>query len=269
MSDNISSKEAIKIEKQRILEEEKLRKHRINEMIEASKPRKGSKKNDVYKLPMPSSHEVLTSKDICLKTYGVIMLHSNWGGKFFNPDDRYIYNNYIDEKIEQISLECSIAPKTLKDHIRKLKKCGIKIFEPMNINGELVYRLNYSIEGQEFITIDNIALRDLCSTFSSNALKLYIILSYACVSAYKEKGKQKYTVKRIEKHITQKWLCEKMGIAYSNRSVITTYVKYLKKSGFIKVREEYKLNNVTKNGKNVVHKVPHFYYSLSDDYLQN
>lgn len=265
------NKKVIDREKQLILQEEVLKKSMINEIINQSKPKKNVKTKEVIKLPMPTSEQVIQNKSINLKTYGAIMLHSRWGGQLLNQEDRYVYNEYLDKKCEEISLECNISKRTLKRHITALKKCNVKIFEPVAVNGELVYKLNYSIEGQEFITVDSVALRKLCNAYSENTLKLYLIFSYTCIEAKKGRGRSGYKVSRVEKLIKQDWLCKKLGISYNSRVVITDCVEALQKGGFINVREDYKLSPCTDADNKVVsiHKKPEFYYSLSDDYLNN
>lgn len=248
-------------------EREEYRLKLLNEVIKATTYKKGEINKEVVRLPMPTSNKVIANKKINLKTYGSIMLHSKWGGTFLNEDNRYIYNDYINEKCEEIAKDCQISKRTLKSHIAKLKKCDIKIFEPMIVGSDLVYRLNYSVEGQEYITINSVALRKLCNAYSENALKLYLIFSYSCIDVEKNKDSKSYKVKQVEKLITQKWLCEKLGISYNNRIVITDCVNALKKGGFIKVRQEYKLSASNKNKVVNMHKKPEFYYSLSEDYL--
>lgn len=246
------------------------RKQLIKKIVEESKPKRKKDKKEVYKLPMPSHDTVISDKSINIKTYGAIMLNSNWGGKLYNSNDRYIYDSKINDEIEKISIDCNISKRTLKRHIAKLRKCDVNILEPININGELAYKLNYTCdEGMNFVTIDNIALRKLCNAYSEYALRLYIIFNYMCVEVLRDMNSKEYYVNKIEKHITQEWLCKKIGIKYSHRIVVTDCVEALINGGFINLRKEYKLNPTeNENGELVLHKVPYFYYSLSDDYLK-
>lgn len=261
----------------KIIEEEKesarYKRKLIKQIIDESKPKrkKDLDKKEVYKLPMPSHDNVISNRAVDIKTYGAIMLNSNWGGKILNPKDRYIYDETINKQIDKISTDCNISKRTLKRHIAKLRKCDINILEPITVNGELAYKLNYSCdEGMNFVTIDNVALRKLCNAYSENSLRLYIIFNYMCIEILQNINSKEYIVNTKETHITQEWLCKKIGIKYSNRIVITDCVEALTKGGFINVRKEYKLNPVkNESGEVTLHKVPYYYYSLSDEYLES
>lgn len=248
------------------------KKQLIEQIVAANRPRRKSKidKKEVFKLPMPSHDKVISDKNINIKTYGAIMLNSNWGGRIANAKERYIYNETIENQIEKICIECNISKKTFKRHLAKLRKCNINILEAISVNGELAYKLNYSGDsGTNFVTIDNVALRKLCTAYSENVLRLYIIFNYMCIEVLKNTEDKNYIVNRIEKHITQEWLCKKIGISYNNRIVITDCVEALVNGGFIKVRIDYKYNPIEKDGDVNIYKVPFYYYSLSDDYLKN
>ena len=100
-------------------EREEYRLKLLNEVIKATTYKKGEINKEVVRLPMPTSNKVIANKKINLKTYGSIMLHSKWGGTFLNEDNRYIYNDYINEKCEEIAKDCQISKRTLKNHIAK------------------------------------------------------------------------------------------------------------------------------------------------------
>ena len=84
-------------------EEASYRQRLLKEVIEATTYKKGNITKEVFKLPMPISKDFLDNKNVNVKTYGAIMLNSNWGGKFLNPSDRYLYKVKFDEVIKQIT----------------------------------------------------------------------------------------------------------------------------------------------------------------------
>ena len=80
-------------------EEASRKKELVKQVIEATTYKKGEITKEVFNLPMPSSKDFLNNKNVNVKTYGAIMLKSNWGGKFLNQTDRYLYKNKFDEII--------------------------------------------------------------------------------------------------------------------------------------------------------------------------
>lgn len=242
-------------------EEASYRQRLLKEVIEATTYKKGNITKEVFKLPMPISKDFLDNKNVNVKTYGAIMLNSNWGGKFLNPTDRYLYKDKFDEVIKQITEELSISQSTIKRHINKLKKCNIKAIElTKTSNNELVYRLNYGVFNEEsgnlesFVTITNIALRQLVNAYSENSLRIYLYLLYKCY-----KG---------EAYIKQEEICQAIGLSYKTRKVVTDCVEALIKGGFIKVKNNFNVHTrVNKQGQTVEHIIPNYFYSLSDDYL--
>ena len=242
-------------------EEASYRKKLIEEVIEATTYKKGNITKEVFKLPMPISKNFLDNKNVNVKTYGAIMLNSNWGGKFLNPTDRYLYKDKFDEVIKQITEELNISQSTIKRHINKLKKCNIKAIElTKTSNDELVYRLNYGVFNEEsgnlenFVTITNVALRKLVNAYSENSLRIYLYLLYKCY-----KG---------EAYIKQEEICQAIGLSYKTRKVVTDCVEALIKGGFIKVKNNFNVHTrVNKQGETVEHIIPNYFYSLSEDYL--
>ncbi len=242
-------------------EEASYRQRLLKEVIEATTYKKGNITKEVFKLPMPISKDFLDNKNVNVKTYGAIMLNSNWGGKFLNPTDRYLYKDKFDEVIKQITEELSISQSTIKRHINKLKKCNIKAIElTKTSNNELVYRLNYGVFNEEsgnlesFVTITNIALRQLVNAYSENSLRIYLFLLSKCY-----KG---------EAYIKQEEICQAIGLSYKTRKVVTDCVEALIKGGFIKVKNNFNVHTrVNKQGQTVEHIIPNYFYSLSDDYL--
>ena len=246
---------------EQVKEEASRRKELLRQVIEATTYKKGEITKEVFRLPMPSSKDFLNSKNVNVKTYGAIMLKSNWGGKFLNPSDRYLYKDKFDEVIKEVTEELNISQSTIKRQINKLKKCKIKAIElTKNLSGDLIYRLNYGVfnedtgQLEQFVTITNVALRILVNAYSENALRIYLFLLYKC---YKGQA-----------HIKQEEICEAIGLSYKTRGVVTDCVEALIKGGFIKVRNEFNIHTrVNKNGDTIEHTIPNYYYSLCDDYL--
>ena len=98
----------------------------------------------------------------------------------------------------------------------------------------------------EYVLIDNIALRKLVNAYSDYPLRIYLYMLYA--------------LKKGEKKINQKTLCEVVGLASNTRYVISDSVDALINGGFIKVRCEYENNIIVKNGVEVEHNTPNYYY---------
>lgn len=255
----------------KILEKEKeiedlRKKELLKEIIKATTYEKGVVVKEVFKLPMPTSKKFLDSKNVDIKTYGALMLESNWGGKFLNPHDRYIYADKFKEVCKNIQEEFKISESTLKRHINKLKKCDIKAIEPFKtIKGDLVYKLNYGVITSEssedfryakYVTITNVALKELVNAYSENTLRIYLYMLYRCY-------------KKNNIYIRQSEICEAVGLKTTSRAIVTDCVNALVKGGYITVDIEYGVSqNINDNGDNFDYVIPNLFYSLSDKYLQ-
>lgn len=234
----------------------------LKQIIEETTYKKGETKKEVFKLPMPTDKTFLANKNVNAKTYGALILNSNWGGKFLNPDDRYIFKDKWNEVIKQVADELKISDKTIKRHITKLQKCDIKAIELTKSNNQLVYKLNYGVFNEDtlqlekYVTVTNVALRKLINAYSEYALRIYLFLLYKC---YKE-----------AKLIKQSEICEAVGISDKSRKIVTDCVDALEKGGFIQVMVDYNITDrTTEDGRIVEHTIPNYYYSLSDEYLTN
>lgn len=261
-------------EKELIYQEAQREAERLKELkealLEATTYKKGEITKEVFKLPMPTSKNFLSNKNVNVKTYGAIMLKSNWGGTFRNPNERYLYKDKFDEAIKEITEELNISQSTIKRHINKLKRCELQVvnekFKVYTIelgktaSDELVYKLNYGTFNEKngnlenFVTITNVALRKLVNAYSENSLRIYLFLLYKCY-----KG---------EAYIKQEEICEAIGLSYKTRKVVTDCVEALIKGGFISVRNDYSVTTrKNKSGDTLEHIIPNYFYSLSEDYL--
>lgn len=222
---------------------------------------------EVFCLPMPSSNEILKNRKIDLRTYGSIMLQSNWGGNYRNKNNRFIYKEKLDSKLKEISQEIKISESKLKKDIIKLRKCNvdgdIKLIELTKDNkGNPVYILNYGIKCdvtevlKQYVTINNVALKILKNFTNDNMIRIYLILLYR--------------LRNGETCLTQEEICDKMGFSYKSRKVISDCLNSLEKLGFIDIRQGYKEIVATKkDGLNYAQMIPKFYYKLSDRYLES
>ena len=210
---------------------------------------------------MPTSKEFLSKRGLNIKIYGYLMLNSNWGGKYANCKDRYLYKDKWDEVIKNACEDLNISQSTIKRHINKLKANDIKAIVLTKVDNKLVYKLNYGSFNTEtglidkFVLIDNIALRKLVNAYSDYPLRIYLYMLY--------------TLRNGEKRITQKTLCEVVGLSNNTRYVISDSVDALIDGGFINVRCEYENNLIMKNGVEVEHNTLNYYYSLCSDYLKD
>jgi len=221
--------------------------------------KKGEITKEVFKLPMPTSKEFLSKRGLNIKIYGYLMLNSNWGGKYANENDRYLYKDKWEEVIKNACEDLNISQSTIKRHINKLKANDIKAIVLTKVDNKLVYKINYGSFNTEsglldkYVLIDNIALRKLINAYSDYPLRIYLYMLYA--------------LRNGEKRINQKTLCQVVGLASNTRYVISDSVDALINGGFIKVRCEYENNLIIKNGVEVEHTTPVYYYSLCSDYL--
>ena len=223
--------------------------------------KKGEITKEVFNLPMPTSKEFLSKRGLNIKIYGYIMLNSKWGGKYANPNDRYLYKQEWEEVNKNACDDLNISQSTIKRHINKLKANDIKLIVLTKVDNKLVYKINYGSFNTEtglidkYVLIDNIALRKLINAYSDYPLRIYLYMLYA--------------LKKGERKINQKTLCDVVGLASNTRYVISDSVDALIDGGFINVRCEYENNIIIKNGVEVEHTTPHYYYSLCSDYLKD
>lgn len=258
----------INLFKEKLLEEIKSEEEAKNEvlkdMIESTTYKKGCITKEVFKLPMPSSDKILQNKNLDLRVYGGLMLDSKWGGKFLNPDDRYFYNEDFKEASKEVCINLNISESKLKRDINKLKKAslgdGLTLIQLCkNANGDIIYKLNYAVyennNYKKYVTITNVALRILTNATNDRVLRIYLYLLYKC--------------RDNEVIITQEEICERIGLSYKSRKLVTDCVNALDKLGFINIRLDYKFA-ILKNSKGTEYEqiIPQYYYSLSEDYLE-
>lgn len=238
----------------------------LRKVIEETKPKIGkTKREDIY-LPMPTHEKVLENKNINIKSYGAIMLQSNWGGKFLNAEDRFIYNEKLNQITNEVAEELKISTRVLKTHISKLRKCNIKILEPCKtVSGDLFYRLNYSTDLKYYTLINEKALKKLINAYSENTLRIYLVLLYKCFVNINSNGELIYK----EMELKQSYICEKIGLKPSSRKKVTDCVDALVGGGFIKVRLEYKTEYENKNGNVLAYPIVKYFYSISNEYLKS
>lgn len=265
----VLSEEEKNIIKRNLLIKEKLEKQRqqklLQEIIESTTYKKGEIEKEVFKFPMPSSAGFLDNKQLNVKTYGALMLQSNWGGKFLNPTTRYIYKDKWDIVLDDICDDLKISKSTIKRHINKLKKCDIKAVELCKkFDGDLFYILNYGIytehydevKFEKFVTISNVALRKLVNSYSEYALRIYLVFLYKCYEG--------------ECYMTQDYICKKIGLESKSRVIVTDCIDALEKGGFIQTRVEYgSIGKKNIDGDLYEQVIPKYYYSLCEDYLKS
>lgn len=238
-----------------------------NDYIKEDTAISGKPVKEVFCLPMPSSNEILRNRQIDLRTYGSIMLESNWGGNYKNKNNKFIYKEKLDSRLKEIAQEIGISESKLKKDIIKLRKCNvdgdIKLIELTKDNKDNpVYILNYGVKCdvtevlKQYVTISNVALKILKKSNNDNIIRIYLILLYK--------------LRNGDTCLTQEEICDNMGFSYKSRKVISDCLNSLEKLGFIDIRQDYKEIVATrKDGLNYAQMIPKFYYKLSDRYLES
>lgn len=181
------------------------------------------------KFPISSSKDNLKNKKVDYKVLMLLTLLSNK-----NTDDeimetgedekwRYIYRNklsYYQDLVEDLS---NNKLNTIFKTIKKMEKLDCKVINVRKTeDNNIVYDINYSNNGREFITVETRIMQSLIHTCNSNAIKIYIILRYLC-----RKGK---------KQVSQKWLIDQIGLSEkskNNYQIITDITDTLHLCGYI------------------------------------
>lgn len=178
-------------------------------------------------LPLPTYS--LDNKKMDMELYGGLTMQSK---RAIYEQHRFIYENNLD--IDKLCEDLKVSKRTVKDRIKKLTKLDCNVVSIENTSNGLIYKLNYGIVNEDtgnlhkFITINNKMLNELVTSFDSNAIKLYCVLCYA-------------TNTNEFKIITEKWLCEQIGLSGSSeraKSSIRTMIASLEKCKFVETKKD-------------------------------
>ena len=173
------------------------------------------------RLPMPTY--CLNIKGYCAKEFGALMVLSNKG---IAEDHRFTYRNKFNTT--ELAKDLGIGRTGLITNIKKLEKLECNVLSVENSNQGVIYKLNYGLMNNngklnKYITIQHKMLKELVCSFSNNAIKLYCVISFAT-------NENEFTT------LTEKWLCEQIGLnskSEHNQTTVRTIVKTLEKCGFI------------------------------------
>lgn len=142
----------------------------------------------IWLAPMPSHKEYLKNKEINIDLYGAITLESNWDGN--SESQRHISKKKLNERKEDIMELCGISERTYKRYMPKLKNISINGEAPLITTDKgasgTVFKLNYSVGGKYFVTIESDILKFLVNVARKDVLRLYIFLKVQLANGSKQ-----------------------------------------------------------------------------------
>lgn len=143
--------------------------------------------NKIQAFSLPSSPDILTNKKISIRTYSMLMFYSNWGGEALNNNTRYIYDNKIQDNLEDILTSLNISKSSFRTHLLNLRNYSKDIFKVKMINNELVYSLTPKDKNNKnFVLINSDILLKLISSCNETCVRIYLILTYSCINGPKQ-----------------------------------------------------------------------------------
>lgn len=208
--------------------------------------------NKDYSFPITSSKDNMMNKLLDYKTLSIMTIFSNKDNTINDGVEemhRYLYKNKVLENIESIESLSKNKINTIMKNIRKLSKLDNNVVMATNTPNGIVYYINYTKQGREFVTIKESMLRYLINVSNSNTIKVYILLKYLCQDK--------------EKNVTREYIAEQIGLSKKSRSnlqEISDITDMLFNTGFINIEQKY-VSELLSNGNECIKK--YNYYSVN------
>ena len=215
--------------------------------------------NKNYSFPLMSSKVNMQNKLMDYKTLGIMTIFSNKKNdteEGVEEMHRYLYKNRIIDNTHEIEGLSRNKINTVLKNIRKLSKIeGNSVLAANTPNG-IVYYINYTSNGREFVTIKEDMLRYLINVSNSNTIKIYVLLSYLCSNG--------------EKNVTREYIAEQIGLSKKSRSnlqEISDITDMLSSTGFIKIRQEY-VTEARSDGSECTKKYNYYKINSHEDWMR-
>lgn len=150
-----------------------------------------------YKFPISSSKLNLSNKGVDYKVLLLLTLLSNR-----NTDEqicengqedafRYIYRNKLKHYQDLVEDLSNTKLTTIIKTINKMSKLDCKVIGIRKTGyNDIVYDIIYKNNNREYVTIDTKIIKTLIHSFNSNAIKVYILLSYMCKNGKRSISRQ-------------------------------------------------------------------------------
>lgn len=179
--------------------------------------------NENYKFPITSSKSNLQNKQL---DYRILMLMTFMSNRQTESDFtetgteelwRYLYRNKLKHYQSLVENMSKTKLNTIFKTIKKMEKLDCKVINVRKTEAnEIVYDINYTNNGREYITIETKIMEALIHSFNSNAIKVYVLLKYMC-----RNGRRK---------ISRNWIIEQIGLSSNsglNYTLITNITNEL------------------------------------------
>lgn len=199
----------------------------INESVDDLLNRVINNKN--YKFPITSSKTNLMNKKIDFKVLMLMTLLSNKQreDEFMASGEeelwRYVYRNKLIEHVELVESLSKSKIQSIIKIINKMSKLDCNVVNVRKTEqNEIIYDINYTANGKEFVTIETRVMEALIHSFNSTTIKIYILLKYMC-----RNGKRQ---------ITQSWLLNQIGLSdksHNNYKMLLDITTELHCGGYI------------------------------------
>lgn len=191
--------------------------------------------NKIIKFPVSTDEKNMKNKKCDYKLLSTLTLLSKYNT---GEDHRYIYKDDIILNKDKVEMLSGKKINTVIKNVRKLSKLEGNAVIAKEVNGKIVYIINYkNKKGRKYVIVEEDILRSLLDTGSSNLIKTYMLLKYRCNE-------------ETETRITRKDIAINIGLngdSKDNLKTITNIIKDLKKKDLIKVNTKYD-NKLDANG---------------------
>lgn len=238
---NTIPKEIIEYEKNKLLEEIRIKREQQQKLVQELFFRK----KELY-IPLPSHPRFMQNKDFDYQFLGRIMLDTKYGGRFNmeNFDHRFIYKEQIfklDEEgqVPQVAKDLGISERTLHRRLKMIMQTNLGLVEVgRNEDKKLFYKINYSTDNKYYIILHNDMLKRLVASTNSNMIKIYIVMKYLLTEPIHNEIGQVIDFKYHRKQITYDYLLEKIGLSKDyNRELLKGMIEDLSLLGYIQIHQ--------------------------------
>lgn len=135
-------------------------------------------KDSVVKFPISTDEKNMKDKKCDYKLLITLTLLSSYTS---GENHRYIYKDVIIGNKDKIENYSGKKVNTVIRNVRKLSKLKGNAIIAKEVNGKIVYIINYANEnGRKYVIVEEDLLRCLLDTGNSNLIKVYMLLKYRC-----------------------------------------------------------------------------------------
>ena len=212
----------------------------------------------IWEVPIPTFELIMSNKNIDLRLVAALILISKRDcyGRCNEPDERYIYNNDLSIKREEIKYILGFSESTYKRKFKALRDANIirHVFSKKDGVTDLIYYLKCKLQVGEdykfFTTIKSDLLEDILIKTDDKSFKIYCAIKYKSFASCGIVS------------LTYNWFANTIGFSSNSKDCIASALKNLQDNNFISIVEERIEHKKEVNGRMIANPIIRKYYSL-------